>query len=295
MTAPRCKILVIGRSGQLALSLAALAYPGLSFAGRPEADLKDAGSLRSALDRTAPHAVINAGAYTSVDGSESDPAAAFAVNRDGPAALAQLCAARDIPLLHLSTDCVFNGQKPSAYEPGDPPAPLGTYGESKWQGEQAVAEEGPKHLIVRVSWLFSEHGENFVRTMLKLAKSRSEVKVVSDQWGYPTYCPDIARALVAMAEVACAPSFQSFGTYHLAGNEAIDRAGMAELIFTESAAAGGPSARVIPVPTAEYPTPAKRPLNARLESRKAIDTFGLAMPDWREGLRRSVREIVRQL
>ncbi len=295
MTPHPRRILVIGKSGQLALSLAALGRPGLIFIGRPDADLADIASLRSVIDRAAPDAVINAGAYTSVDGAESDSAAAFAINRDGPAELARLCAARNVAMLHVSTDCVFDGRKTAPYEPHDPPAPLSAYGESKWQGEQAVALQAPRHLIVRVSWLFSEHAGNFVRAMLKLASSRKEVSVVSDQFGFPTYCPDLARGLLAMTDAACSPGFDAFGTYHLAGSEAIDRASMARLVFEESAAAGGPFARVKPVDTSDYPTPAKRPLNARLDSRKAIHTFGLVQPDWRIGLRASVRAIIRQL
>lgn len=295
MTSRRAQILVIGKSGQLALSLAALARPGVTIAGRPETDLADAASLRAAIARAAPDCVINAGAYTSVDGAESDAGSAFAINRDGPAELARLCAARGIPLIHISTDCVFDGLKTSAYEPDDMPAPLGVYGESKWQGEQRVAELAPRHLIVRVSWLFSEHAGNFVRTMLKLALTRKEVSVVSDQWGFPTYCPDLARGLLSMADAASAPDFRAFGTYHLAGRDAIDRASMARIVYEESARLGGPVATVNAVTTPEYPTPAKRPLNARLDSRKAIDTFGLTMPDWRDGLRTSVRRILKEL
>jgi dTDP-4-dehydrorhamnose reductase len=295
MTAPARKILVIGKSGQLALSLAALGRPGVMFAGRPGADLADPASLGAAIDHFAPDAVINAGAYTSVDGAESDVESAFVINRDGPRDLARACAARDIPLVHISTDCVFDGHKADAYAPDDGPSPLNVYGESKWQGELAVAAQAPKHLIVRVSWLFSEHAGNFVATMLKLAMRRAEVAVVSDQWGFPTYTPDLARGLLEMTEAACTPSFRAFGIYHLASAEAIDRASMARLVFEESAVAGGPVAIVKPVPTSEYPTAAVRPLNARLDSRKALDIFGVSLPHWRKGLQRSVRRIIQDL
>ncbi len=289
------RILVVGRTGQLAQALANAGRPGLSFAGRPEADLAVPSTLEAAIGQAAPDAVINAGAYTSVDGAESDAASAFAINRDGPAELARLCAARGIPLIHVSTDCVFDGRKDGPYEPGDAPAPLSAYGQSKWEGEQAVAEACPRHLIVRVSWVFSEYAGNFVRTMLMLARTRDTVTVVSDQFGYPTYCPDIAQGLFRMADAACAPDFAAYGTYHLAGSEAIDRASMAKLVYAESETLGGPVAAVKAVPTTDYPTPAARPLNARLASRKAIDTFGLTMPDWRLGLTASVKTIVSEL
>ncbi len=292
MTEAANSILVIGKGGQLAQSLAALAVPGMQFAGRPDLDLADAASLRAAITRASPGIVINAAAYTFVDGAESDAATAFAVNRDGPAILAQTCAARGIPFIHVSTDCVFDGMKAAAYVPEDRPAPLGVYGQSKWEGEQAVAAHCPQHLIVRVSWVFSEYAGNFVRTMLQLARTREEVKVVCDQVGYPTYCPDLSRGLLQMTEAARRPGFSGWGTYHLAGRDEIDRAGMAQRIFDESARLGGPVARVMAVPTSDYPTPARRPLNARLDSAKAIDMFGLAMPDWRPGLAASVRVLL---
>lgn len=288
-------ILVIGKQGQLAQSLAAAGRADVVCVGRSEVDLTDAASMAQALDTVRPKAVINAAAYTFVDKAESEPAASFAVNRDGPEALAQLCAARGIVPLHVSTDMVFDGRKAGAYVPGDTPAPLGVYGQSKLQGERAVAQACPQHLIVRVSWVFSEYAHNFVRTMLTLAQTREEVTVVNDQTGHPTYCPDLAAGLLAMADAAVEPGFAGWGTYHLAGTEATDRASMAEAIFTESRALGGPVALVKGVPTSDYPTPAIRPLNARLDPARALGTFGIDMPDWRAGLKRSVRVLVGEL
>ena len=285
-------ILVIGKQGQLARSLAAERRKNLKCMGRPEADLADAASLERVLADVSPDIVINAGAYTSVDGAESDAERAFALNRDGPAMLARLCAARGIPLIHISTDCVFNGEKDGPYEPDDETNPLGVYGLSKWQGEEAVRQHCPKHLIVRVSWVFSEHAHNFVRSMLNLARTRDEVTVVDDQLGYPTYCPDLATGLLEMAKAALEPGFAAWGTYHLAGNDQMDRASMADAIYAASRAVGGPSAQVMGVPTADYPTPAKRPLNARLASTRALRTFGLRLPDWKPGLERSVRVLL---
>lgn len=288
-------ILVIGRQGQLAQSLAAAGRKDLVCVGRPEADLADAASLELALQQAAPKIVINAGAFTSVDGAESEPEAAFAANRDGPGTLARLCAGRGIPLIHISTDMVFDGTKDGAYLPEDTARPTGVYGQSKLDGELAVAGALAQHLIVRVQWVFSEHAHSFVRTMLTLAQTRGEVTVVNDQVGYPTYCPDLAAGLLTMADAAVQPGFSDWGTYHLAGDAETDRASMAEAIFAESRALGGPVARVKGVPTSDYPTPAKRPLNARLDSGKARAAFGIRMPDWEAGLKRSVRVLVNEM
>ena len=288
-------ILVIGRTGQLAQSLQALGRPDVRCVGRPEGDLADPGKLADLVARTRPRLVLNAGGFTKVDPAESEAEEAFALNRDGPAALARLCASVGIPLIHISTDCVFDGRKPAPYTPDDTPNPLSVYGRSKLEGEEAVAIHCRQHLVVRVSWVFSEHAGNFVRTMLKFATQREMIQVVSDQTGYPTYCPDLAAGLLAMAEQVLAPGFDAWGTYHLAGREEIDRASMAEAIFAESRAIGGPSARVVPILTQDYPTPAERPLNARLASEKAAEVFGLKLPDWRIGLQKSVRVLVAEM
>lgn len=288
-------ILVLGKQGQLAQCLAGAGHKDLVCVGRPEVDLTDTASMALALDASKPAVVINAAAYTFVDKAESEPDLCFAVNRDGPAELAKLCAARGIVLIHVSTDCVFDGEKATAYEPDDSPAPLGVYGRSKWEGEQAVAAACPQHVIVRVSWVFSEYAHNFVRTMLTLAQTRSEVTVVDDQVGYPTYCPDLAAGLLRMAEAALKPGFSAWGAYHLAGLDETDRASMADAIFAASRHIGGPSAQVIGVPTAEYPTPARRPLNSRLASTRTFRAFGLRLPDWRAGLERSVQVLVKEL
>ncbi|HAY08056.1 MAG TPA: dTDP-4-dehydrorhamnose reductase [Hyphomonas sp.] len=288
-------ILVIGKQGQLAQSLAALGRADVISAGRPEVDLTDAASIARALDKVRPKAVINAAAYTFVDKAESEAATSFAVNRDGPVELARACAARGILLVHISTDMVFDGRKASAYVPSDVPAPLGVYGQSKLEGERAVAEACPHHLVVRVSWVFSEFAHNFVRTMLTLAQSREEVTVVNDQTGHPTYCPDLAAGLLKMADIAARPGFAGWGTYHLAGTEATNRASMAEAIFAVSRALGGPAAQVKGVATSQYKTPAVRPLNARLDPDAALETFGIDMPDWRAGLERSVRVLLDEM
>lgn len=287
------KILVIGRSGQLAQALRSVGPGQVECFGRPDVDLAAPDQWEKLFDRAAPDFVLNAAAYTNVDKAESESDLAFAVNRDGPEMLAHLCDGRNIPLLHVSTDCVFDGQLDRAYEPSDPTGPLGVYGASKLAGEDAVSATLSRHLIVRVSWVFSEFGDNFVRTMLKLARSRESISVVNDQVGYPTYAPWLAEALLKMGRDSLATN-SKWGTYHLSNEAAINRCDMARAIFEESARCGGPVAEVIGVPTAEYKTPAQRPLNARLSSRLADEQFGISQMDWRVGLRRSVESIVRE-
>lgn len=292
MNSAKSPILVIGRTGQLAQSLAATGREDILCAGRPEGDLADARRLERLMERVRPRIVINAGGFTKVDLAESQSEEAYTLNRDGPAALARLCAGAGIPLIHVSTDCVFDGRKGSPYTRRDIPAPLNVYGKSKLEGEQAVAGLCPEHLIVRVSWVFSGYGENFVRTMLKVAGQRDEVSVVRDQIGYPTYCPDIADGLLQMAGRVLEPGFANWGTFHLAGREETDRASMASAIFEQSRAVGGPWAKVIPVLTSDYPTPAARPLNARLGSHETAEVFGIELADWKDRLKQAVTQLV---
>ncbi|ABI76948.1 dTDP-4-dehydrorhamnose reductase [Hyphomonas neptunium ATCC 15444] len=294
MTARSGPILVIGSSGQLAQSLRAMGREDVVCVGRPDADLADPIKLADLVAKMTPRLVLNAGGYTKVDPAETQTSEAFALNRDGPATLARLCASADIPLIHISTDCVFDGRKEAPYTPEDLAEPINAYGRSKLAGEEAVALSCRKHLIVRVSWVFSEHADNFVRTMLKIARQRDEISVVRDQIGYPTYCPDLAAGLLEIAGQVLQPGFEDWGIYHLAGGSEVDRASMAEAIFAESRTIGGPAARVLPVLTQDYPTPAERPLNARLDAGKANRVFGVALPNWQIGLQKSVRVLVAQ-
>lgn len=286
------RILVVGKSGQVAQALVAVGGDQIMCPGRAIIDLLDADSHLSAMDQFAPDAVINAGAFTSVDGAETEPDAAHAMNARGPRDLAMACASRDVPLIHMSTDCVFDGTKDAPYTLHDTPNPLGVYGQTKLDGERAVREMAEKSLVVRVSWIFSRFGGNFVRTMLKVAQTRDTVSVVSDQIGCPTHAPDLAVALIAMAEKAIAPGFDGWGVYHLAGKGETDRAAMTRRIFDVSAGVGGPFADVTPILTADYPTPARRPLNARLDMSATRDVFGVELPDWTTGLNATVRAIV---
>lgn len=290
-------ILVIGHSGQLAGALMALAAETarpLVALGRTEADLADPASLAAAIARTRPGAVINAGAYPAVDRAQTELDSAFAVNADGPAALAELCTAADIPLVHVSTDCVFDGRKSGPYTEDDAPNPLSVYGASKLAGERAVAAAGGRHFIVRVSWVFSAIAGSFVRIMLTLAQSRDTLRVVDDQFGHPTHASDLAAALFAMLDAASRPGFTGWGLYHLAGHEATSRAKQAEAIFAASAALGGPVARVEPITTADYAAAAARPANACLDASRAASTFGLRFGDWKTQTRETVAALLSQ-
>ncbi|MBD3768961.1 MAG: dTDP-4-dehydrorhamnose reductase [Rhodobacterales bacterium] len=287
-------VLVIGKSGQMAQALAHVGGDGVVCIGRPEVDLLDGSSLMRAIESCQPGAVINAGAYTAVDGAESDPAMAHALNVTGPENLAGACAAHGLPLIHLSTDCVFDGEKPEPYVPDDKTCPLGVYGRSKLEGEVAVRGRAPHTLVVRVSWIFSRFGKNFVWTMLKLAQTRPSLTVVRDQLGCPTHAPALAEGLLEMARQAAAPGFEAWGVYHLAGRGEINRALMAQKIFEYSREIGGPFAEVIPIQTADYPTPAERPLNARLDMSETTRVFGVELPDWEAGLRETVDGLVEE-
>jgi dTDP-4-dehydrorhamnose reductase len=288
-------ILVIGRTGQVAQALAHVGGASVICLGRPDVDLQQPDTLARAIDLHKPVAVINAGGFTLVDQAEAEPDEARILNVDGPDALALACKAADVPLIHLSTDCVFDGEMPRAYRPDDKPAPICTYGQTKLDGELAVADAYAKHLVVRVSWIFSQFGHNFVRTMLKLAQTRERVSVVSDQIGCPTYAPALAAGLLEMSRQSAQPGFASWGTYHLAGAGETDRASLARAIFAESARHHGPVAEVDDVLTSAYPTPATRPLNARLDMTRTRDVFGVKLPDWQDGLAATVPALIQEM
>ena len=280
------KILVLGRSGQVARELERLGAPEgfeLEFAGRERLDLAgaDPGPL---VAGTAPAAVINAAAYTAVDKAESEPEAAFRLNRDVPAALARACAAAGIPLVHFSTDYVFDGTKKEPYVETDAVNPTGVYGASKAEGEAAVLAAGRPAIVLRTSWVYSAFGTNFVKTMLRLAATREELGVVADQLGRPTWAEDCARGALRSVQALLAGEVAGAELLHLAGEGDATWADFAEAIFEESAARGGPAARVKRITTADYPTPAKRPANSRLDCGKIVRTLGLQPRPWRESL-----------
>lgn len=295
----KVRALVVGKTGQIAQALAETVRSGAradiacGFFGRPELDLEHTDLIKPFLDAYAPDIILNAAAYTEVDKAETETERADFVNHRGPRALAEWTAAHGIPILHMSTDCVFDGTKDGGYIESDAPKPLSVYGRSKADGEAAVAAANSKHLIVRVGWVHSQFGKSFPRTMLRLAETRDEVTVVDDQFGRPTHALDLAEGLLTMAETCLEQGFSDWGVYHLAGQGETNRARMAEAVFEDSAAIGGPTAKVAYVSTRTFGAAAERPLNARLDSLRAEVVFGLRLPEWRERLTDCVHDILR--
>ena len=278
------RILVTGREGQVARSLAERGGDHeLVFAGRPELDLADPASIESAVRDARPDLVISAAAYTAVDKAEDEPELAMAINGEAPGVLARAAAQAGAPVLHLSTDYVFDGGGTRPWREDDPTAPLNVYGATKLAGEQAVAASGARYAILRTAWVYSPFGANFVKTMLRLAETRDELSVVEDQAGCPTSAFDIADALLVVAKAwQHKPQRGADAIYHFAGTGETDWAGFARAIFAESARHGGPSARVNGIPSRDYPTRAVRPVNSRLDCTRFAETFGHRAPDWRQ-------------
>ncbi|MEH6409104.1 MAG: dTDP-4-dehydrorhamnose reductase [Hyphomonas sp.] len=289
-------ILVAGRAGQVAQALAnlpATSDVAISTMGRPELDICDAAMVEAAVASVAPDMIVNAAAYTAVDQAESDSAAAFAVNRDGAANLAKAAAARRIPILHLSTDYVFDGTKKSPYEEIDPVAPLGVYGASKLAGEQEVAAANAAHVILRTAWVYSPVGKNFLKTMLRVADGRDELGVVDDQVGNPTSADDIAVGLIAVARRIADDENWTPGVYHMTGAGEASWADFAAFIFEASDALGGPTAHVRRITSAEYPTPVARPANSRLDCAKLSAKFGVTLPAWEDSTRACLEQLLK--
>ena len=279
------RLLVFGRTGQVARELARLA-PGARFLGREAADLGDPGACAAVIAGSDAEAILNAAAYTAVDKAESEPDLALAVNGAAPEAMARAAAAKGIPFLHVSTDYVFDGSGEAPWRPDDPTGPLGAYGKSKLAGEAGVRAAGGAHAILRTSWVFSAHGQNFVKTMLRLAESRDRLSVVADQGGGPTPAAAIAAALLAMAgQLAADPA--KAGTYHFSGAPDASWAGFAREIFAQA----GRAVAVEDIPSAAYPTPAKRPANSRLDCASLEAAFGIGRPDWRAHLKDVLGEL----
>lgn len=287
------RILVIGRDGQLARALAAQGNELLTIicVERPEFDLAKCTPLDPLLALHKPHAVINAAAHTAVDRAESEPDLAFALNRDGPSQLAGDCAAADIPMVHVSTDYVFDGAKTAPYLETDPTCPQSVYGQSKAEGEQAILNSRARATILRTSWVYDAGGANFVKTMLRLAGERDDIRVVADQIGRPTWAADLAHACLIAADALIAGRGEAAGVFHYAGEGDASWADLAAAAMQESAARGGASARITPITTADYPTPARRPANSRLDCTKFTQTFRVAPRPWREALSLCMDEI----
>lgn len=249
--------------------------------GRPQLDICHPETIRQAIAAFNPDIVINAAAYTAVDKAETEADMAFAINRDGARNVTKAAAKANLPVIQISTDYVFSGDKEGPYVETDKTGPTGVYGASKLAGEAAVAGSNPRHLIVRTAWVYSDTGANFVRTMLRLAVDRDEISVVADQIGNPTYAADLASGLVkAASAVLSSGSDQMFGTYHLTGSGSTSWAGFARQIFSVSRDLGGPWCEVREIPTSQYPTPAKRPANSRLSNDKFSGLFGWTAPQW---------------
>ena len=274
------RVLVFGKTGQVARELAGL-LPEAQFLDRAAADLSDPAGCAAVISAAGVDVVINAAAYTAVDRAEEEEALATVVNGDAPTAMARACAARNIPFIHISTDYVFDGLGQAAWQPGDATAPLGAYGRSKLAGEEGIRASGARHVILRTSWVFSAHGTNFVKTMLRLSESRDALTVVADQIGGPTAAADIAAACVAIARQMVAGTHAG-GTYHFAGTPDVSWAGFARETFTQA----GRAVTVTDIPSSDYPTPAKRPANSRMDCTTLATDFGIARPDWRESLSR---------
>lgn len=287
------RVLVIGGSGQVGRALAEILGDCCATPSRSGADLRDPASLRRWVHGETWDAVVNAAAYTDVDGAETNRETAFAVNAAGAGTLAALTEAARIPVIHLSTDYVFDGEKATPYVENDPVAPLSVYGRSKEAGERAIREATARHFIIRTSWVFSPFGRNFVKTMLRLATESDTVRVVDDQWGNPTAAHEIANAVAAVCHALNSETgVPPYGTYHFAGAGSTSWAGFAEAVFSLSAARGGPVARVEPIPSAAYPTAARRPANSRLDTGLFQKTFGVAPSVWENTLGRTLDRLI---
>ena len=278
-------ILVFGQTGQVAREPARL-RPGARFLSRQDADLEDPQACAACIRDSGAQAVINAAAWTAVDKAEEDEARATVINGAAPAAMARTCADLTIPFVQISTDYVFDGAGDAPFAPDHPTAPLGAYGRSKLAGEQGVRAAGGPHAILRTSWVVSAHGTNFVKTMLRLSDTRDRLSIVADQVGGPTCAADIARACLRIAEQLQADPGKS-GTYHLSGGPDVSWADFAREIFAQS----GRRVELVDISSADYPTPARRPLNSRLDNRRTAQVFGITRPDWRAGLAEILAEL----
>jgi dTDP-4-dehydrorhamnose reductase len=293
------RLYVIGGDGQIARSVreASLLDDTVIFGygARPNVDLLRPSSIGEAIAEFRPDIVVNPAAYTAVDKAEAEPDKAFALNRDGARSVAAAAAKHGVPIIHLSTDYVFDGKKQGTYAESDTTAPQSVYGRSKLAGELAVADVNPKHIILRTSWVYAPFGSNFVRTILRLATVRDRLRVVDDQSGCPTYAPDIAEGIIAIARTVVRsgwnPTFR--GITHLAGPEGRTWWEFAREILVGAAERGGTSVPVDPIPTSEYPTPAARPANSRLSTARLGSIFDLQLPALEHSLANCLDRLLR--
>jgi dTDP-4-dehydrorhamnose reductase len=277
-------ILVFGGDGQLGQELARLAARreiALTTLTHAQADIGDPAAVAAALDEHEPSLVVNAAAYTNVDRAETETSAAFAANALGPAVLADASADAQLPLLHISTDYVFDGTRARPYRESDPINPINAYGRGKAAGEAAVRQVQPRHVILRTSWLYGAFGHNFLKTMVRLAQEREELRVVADQRGSPTSTRDLANAILRIAPRLTLGE-EVWGTYHFTGSGVTTWHGFAFAIVAAQAPLTGRKPRVIPITTAEFPTPARRPANSELDCSRFAQTFGFRAREWAE-------------
>lgn len=280
------KILITGQHGQVSRHLQhSLADLGeLCVLGRERLDLGHSGQILAAVRAERPDLIVNAAAHTAVDQAESEPDLAHALNATAPGLLAEAAAELGVPLIHYSTDYVFDGRKPAPYTEQDAPNPLSVYGTSKLAGEQAIQAVGGQHLILRTSWVYSLQGRNFLLTMHKLLQEREELRVVADQIGAPTWAGSIAHSTRQLIERWRDGQAGEWGVYHLTAQGETSWFGFAQAIGAQLASQGKPCARLEPIPTSAYPTPATRPLNSRLDCSRLAQQWGVSQPDWHDAL-----------
>jgi dTDP-4-dehydrorhamnose reductase len=284
------KLLLLGANGQLGQEITAAAPAEINVISRARAqtDVADAAMIAAAFAEAEPDVVVNAAAYTKVDKAETERENAFRVNAAGPGVIAETAAASQIPLIHISTDYVFDGLKRSAYVETDSTAPLGVYGASKLAGEQAVRNRHQKHVILRTSWVYGRYGTNFLKTMLRRADEQVELRVVADQRGCPTSTVDIAAAILTIAPRLVATGARDWGTYHFAGEGETNWWEFAGEILNERERITGKRAKISAISTSEHPTLARRPMNSVLNSSLIRKTFGLRAKPWRHSVKEAV-------
>lgn len=286
-------ILVTGGRGQLAQSLAKLGGQRVIVVGRPEFDFDRPATIAATIDRYKPSFVVNAAAWTAVDLAESEVDGATRANETGPAELARVCARHDIPLIHVSTDYVYAGDKGTPYTETDPISPQTVYGHTKAAGEQAVLAENPRTIVLRTAWVYSPHGKNFVRTMLNAGAKNPQLKVVGDQCGNPTSSDDLAEGILAIIEKLQQGWQDGYaGVYHATGSGEATWHDLAVATLQEAAKAGQPMPEVTAIRTQDWPTPAKRPKDSRLDGTKLKKVFGVKLPHWQDSVARTVKEIM---
>lgn len=281
------RILISGQNGQISRELQQRLAPlsELIVLGRDQLDLTQPERIRQQVRNLRPDLIINAAAYTAVDLAESESQTAFAINATAPGIFAEEALALDIPLIHYSTDYVFDGSKAGPYTEDDIPNPLNVYGKSKLAGERAITEASGKHLILRTSWIYSAHGRNFLLTMQRLLQEKPELRVVADQIGAPTWAGTIANSTLALIEHWQAGGAGKWGTYHLTARGETSWFGFAQAIGDALRQKGKTCATLLPIPSSEYPTPATRPLNSCLDCNRLLREWGVGQPDWQPALR----------